>query len=139
MKQATVLLVLGCYLPHGPFLWANECKTAQQRAVAEIHNLGGTWEVDQKTPDNGVIAVNLADLIIENRNLAALKDFPNLQVLSLAGSKIITNDGLRFLPALPQLRSLDLKDLCIGDDGLKYLEGLSGLRILDLNTNHIGD
>jgi Leucine-rich repeat (LRR) protein len=52
----------------------------------------------------------------------------------------VTDDGLKHLQGLTQLRTLDLSATNVTDAGLKHLQGLTELQILDLNgTKATGD
>jgi hypothetical protein len=91
-----------------------------------------------------VVAVHLSGRSIQDGDLARL--VPRLAALGGirefdCASTAITNDGVRHLRSLPDLRQLWLNDTRIDDDGLAYLLTMRRLRVLMLNqtaVTHVG-
>ncbi len=71
--------------------------------------------------------------------LAQLPDLGHLTTLDLSGSRAVTDDGLRALARLPQLRHLNLSGCAIGDAGLAVLRELPMLASLDLAWTPVTD
>jgi hypothetical protein len=59
--------------------------------------------------------------------------------LELGGSKMLTDDGVRQLARMPQLRHLDLSGTAITDRALDVLRDLPGLETLSLAMTHVTD
>ena len=83
--------------------------------VARIENLGGTvvWESD-------LIAVTLNDCPVTNEDLAVFNDYPEIEILSLAGTSV-TDEGLRHLENLSNLTTLSLSRTHVTDVGANRL------------------
>jgi hypothetical protein len=62
-----------------------------------------------------------------------------LTSLSLAGSKALTDDGLRYLSRLPGLTHLDLSMTAVTDRGLEVLRTLPQLETVSLNWTRVTD
>src|SRR5205823_4436567 len=86
----------------------------QAQVVAEIEKLGGSFELDAKSPDRPVLKVRL--------------DGPH-----------VTDQALKHLVGLERLHTLDLFDTRVTDAGLKHLEGLKNIKWLDLESPHVTD
>src|SRR6266481_2388675 len=97
-----------------PMVRAQDSKTEQERAVAEIKKLGGKVEVDAKRADAPVVAVNLKQTPVADASLEHLKGLTKLEILSL-------------------------KDTGVSDDGLGYLKGLTNLEVLELSRTKVTD
>jgi hypothetical protein len=67
-----------------------------------------------------------------------LESRPQIVVLQMANHDV-TDETLKYLPALTQLRELDLNDSQVTDLGLKYLRGLPHLQELRLRKTKITD
>jgi WD40 repeat protein len=70
---------------------------------------------------------------LKDQDLTVLKDFPNLEVLSLGGARI-TDAGLAHLKSITGLKSLTLSNMSqVTNVGLGHLAGMTGLTTLALN------
>jgi len=76
---------------------------------------------------------------ITDKGLQVLQKLPNIERLSLHGANNISNDGLKEVARLKNLKHLELAGTNITDDGLKHIENLGHLKILDLRGLAIGD
>ena len=106
---------------------------AEAAAVKSIEALGGSCDAEEDETEGGhVVAVNLENKPVEDGVLTLLHSFPNLQVLSLARTRI-TDDGLRNLATLATLEHLDLSgNPGVTDAGLAHLAALPRLQVLVL-------
>lgn len=71
--------------------------------------------------------------------LAQAAQIPHLTVLKLGNCKQLTDEGVRHLAKLPNLRELDLSQTRVTDDGLKVLRELPALRSLSLVMTMVTD
>ena len=71
--------------------------------------------------------------------LADLPEIPAIIGLGLAGSRELTDEGLRHLAKLPALQHLDLGGTAITDAGLEVLRHLPHLRTLSLAWTRVTD
>lgn len=74
----------------------------------------------------------LMDAGLNDACLAALKPLRRLEHLNLNNNPKITDQGLKALAALEQLRSLHLAHARLSDKGLQELKALEGLRTLNV-------
>lgn len=74
---------------------------------------------------------------IENKDLECLLSFPQLEVLSL--NERITDEGLKYVENLKNLRALHLDNTRITNEGLRYIQNLDKLRVLYLSDTKITD
>ena len=106
-----------------------------EHAREAINSLGGTVVREEDGAGNRVIRVDLTSSLATDNDMRILREIPDLRELILWGSKI-TDRGLAILAGLKELRglqSLDLSFTEIGDEGLGHLAGFPRLRILHLN------
>jgi len=74
---------------------------------------------------------------LTDQGLASVAKLPNLKALSLLSTRI-TNNGLRHIKDLKQLRWLSLSGVGnIGNEGLVHLKDLKGLEDLSIEATHI--
>jgi hypothetical protein len=133
----------------------------QERAVARIRELGGQvtydYQIDAEGnpisnpeppglqsirrlfgPQWGLRVIHV-DLTVEvgsratDRDLEVLLSLPDITYLNVGETRLITNEGLRIIGGLAQLKELDLS-YCEGitDDGLVHLSRLHQLWLLSL-------
>jgi hypothetical protein len=91
---------------------------------------------------NNLIYLNLTNCyLISNKSLETIsKHLQNLEYLLLQGCKTITNDGIKDLNKLENLKELDLTYCNISDNALLYLSNNSFITTLYLNgCKHITD
>ena len=92
------------------------------------------------TEENLVHEVGFSGPKVTDDDLAALRQFPEIQVLSLEETNV-SDEGLsRCLADLPCLKTLRLGgSKNISGSGLRYLQGSMQLRVLDLHATGITD
>ena len=71
--------------------------------------------------------------------LERISHFTTVTTLALSGSKSLTDEGLRHLARMPQLRELDLGGCAITDRGLEVLRHLPSLERLELWWTRVTD
>ena len=71
--------------------------------------------------------------------LARIAGLEHVTSLQLGGSKALTDDGVRQLARMPQLRHLDLSGTQITDRGLEVLRALPALESLSLSWTRVTD
>ena len=85
------------------------------------------------------VDLNLVGDKVENTQLALLTPLDQqLAVLNLARTKV-TDDGLKSVEGLTNLRKLHLENTKIGDEGLTHLKSLSNLEYLNLYATQVTD
>ena len=109
--------------------------------IAELHRLGGRAWADEA---GRVIRVELARVPIEDDDLEILSKLPHLQWLNLRGINVfngtVTNDGLRHISGLTQLRSLNLSaNRRLNSPSLFHIRNLKRLEWLNLTGTKIGN
>jgi hypothetical protein len=124
--------------PNAASLPAEEPKTEQELAVAEIKKLGGIVTIDGGSPGKPVTKVDLMNAKCTDADLERLKPLTQIQRLDLHGTQI-TDAGLEHLKGLAQLQKLDLTRTKVTGIGLEHLKGLSQLRDLGLSSTQITD
>ncbi len=112
-----------------------------KEVIAELHRLGGRVWADK---GGRVIRVELARLPIGDDDLAILSKLPHLQWLNLRGINTfkgtMTNDGLRHISELTQLRLLNLSaNHRLNSPSLFYIRNLKQLEWLDLTGTRVGN
>lgn len=109
----------------------------EERAVAEIMKLGGMVKVDRKS--NRVFEVDFAKPGLTDEGLKHLEALKELKTLDLGRSQL-TNAGLQYLgKELKGLLALYLSSPQITDEGLKHMRGLAGLIDLHLSGVQVSD
>jgi Leucine-rich repeat (LRR) protein len=86
------------------------------------------------------VSVYLRDTDVDDQwisNQTALKNFPNL-TLNIAGTQV-TDEGLKCLATLPNLRGLNIEGTRVSDRGLAHLSGLPHLKLLCLGKTQVTD
>src|SRR5437588_7276351 len=124
-KNAALLLIL---MPHFTSI---DQDPEQTRALTELRKIGGTYELDSKSPDKPVLRIVLRGPKATDAALEHVKALPRLQELWLANTAI-TDAGLEALKDLKDLRMLDVYETGITDAGLDHVAGLTRLRQLNL-------
>lgn len=71
--------------------------------------------------------------------LADVSRIETITALDLAGSKALTDEGVRHLARLPALKHLDVSGTAITDRGLQVLRDLPALETLSMAGTHITD
>jgi hypothetical protein len=85
------------------------------------------------------VDLNLVGDKVENTQLALLTPIDQqLAVLNLARTKV-TDDGLKSVEGLTNLRKLHLENTKITDEGLSHLKGLTNLEYLNLYNTQVTD
>ena len=114
------------------------CSREPATPISEIKKLGGNVTLDEKSPDEPVIAVDLQDRQVTDAGLVHLEGMTRLKRLNLYGTKI-TDSGLAHLEGLTQLQTLDLAYTTITDAGLVHLKGLTQLKSLSFQGTQVTD
>jgi hypothetical protein len=83
--------------------------------------------------DGHAVGLSLASTSIADRELALLKELPQLEELSLRDTGGAATVGLANLANLRTLKKLDLSSTTLADSGLAYVKSLTGLQSLDLS------
>ena len=78
------------------------------------------------------VAVGLASTSVTDRELALLKELPQLEELSLRDTEV-SDLGMVHLAGLRALKKLDLSSTTLADSALAHLKSLTGLQSLDLS------
>lgn len=78
------------------------------------------------------------DESVTDAGLAYLRDFRNLESLSLRGTQI-SDDGMKALANLVNLRFLDLSRTAIGDRGIQHITRLGKLEYINLDKTLVTD
>lgn len=84
-------------------------------------------------------ALNLIDARISDRGVATLTELPNLRELELLDIPGLTNEGLKHIGQMRQLRSLEIWGGGVTDEGLQHIEGLVNLKRLVLYDERLSD
>jgi hypothetical protein len=113
-----VTFVVMCGAIYG--VWSIASRPDQQKAIEAIHDLNGTVVQDDTRPDKPVVKVSLHST--QGTNWSQWTKFTDARLKNL----------MPHLQALPELRELDLSGTEITDEGLKYVKGLPNLKILEL-------
>jgi len=111
---------------------------AEDRTVAFVLKLNGTYGRDPQKPGKPVVIVSLAHTKITDRGLRELANFPKLQNLNLDHTGI-GDAGLEELVALKQLQVLSLFGTKVTNPGLRVLAGVKQLNRLGLGPTQIND
>jgi Leucine-rich repeat (LRR) protein len=83
--------------------------------------------------------LSLADTKVGDAGLEHIAELRELEMLYLRGCDRITNDGLRHLQGLTNLRDLTITSDQVTNDGIQHLAGLKNLESLDLSEVSITD
>jgi len=110
----------------------------EDKAVAEISQLGAVVECDEESRGKPVIRVSFTDPQVADADIERLKGFAQLQTLYLNGTQV-TDAGLKHLEGFTKLQHLGLKRTRITDAGLVHLKGLTQLRWLVLDGTKVTD
>jgi predicted component of type VI protein secretion system len=83
-------------------------RISEQQAIAEIHKLGGSVTIDERSPDKPVIAVHFRGPQVMDAGLEHLRGLAQLRQLYLGGrDSQITDSGLEHVKGLTQLQTLN--------------------------------
>jgi hypothetical protein len=120
---------------------ATEARGDEAVALKMIKERGGTYEVDREKPGEPVVSVSLPGRNVTSDDIRQLKALTELRNLSFnactkpwpTSSGKLTDEGVKELAAMKNLRSLDLAGhTAITDTGLKELKALENLETLVL-------
>ena len=128
-------------------MWASDgdrslpLEPTSKDVIAELHRLGGRVWADEA---GRVIRVELARVPIGDDDLAILSKLPHLQWLNLRGINAfkgtLSNDGLRHISGLTQLRMLNLSaNRSLNDPALFHIRNLTRLEFLELTGTRVGN
>ena len=138
MNRITVpLLTLGLSL--APTLcWAADPNADRARVIAKIKKLGGTVTLDENSPGEPVIEVNLMYARVTSAELANLKGLPKLQSLNIMYA-LATRAGLEHFKRLPNLQTLNLMDTQVTDAGLEHSQRIAQSQVANLTQTKVTD
>jgi hypothetical protein len=108
---------------------------AEDAAVKWAEGAGGTLTRDDKAPGKPVVAVNFGPLNkkVTNDGLKHLAGLKNLKRLSIFFCEQIGDEGMKHIKQLPALEELSLGNTSVSDAGLAELAGLKKLRSLTVS------
>lgn len=127
-------------LPAGYAITASPVGVASSRnddatPLISSREWGRVLEILREHPD----AVLHANGQMTDEMLAQVAQIPHITSLRLDNCKQLTDDGVRHLASLPNLRELDLSSTRVTDDGLRVLRQLPQLRSLGLVMTMVTD
>ncbi len=148
---ALATVVLGVLAAHLPLLLRYR---REQRAIAEIDNLGGSYRYEQSRSGPpwpltylGKRYARLFDRVqwvfldgtrVTDAELSHLAGLTSIERLDLHGTQV-TDAGLSHLAGLTTLAWLLLRGTQVTDAGLLHLTGLTSLELLDLSGTQVTD
>jgi hypothetical protein len=99
-----------------------------------LHTLSLATTKDGKRPatSDDVHALNLANVWLTDAHLLELREFKNLQQLSLRGTTVADPGVKVVVQQFPELEVLDLRGAYISDEAVKHLVRLKHLQSVDL-------
>src|SRR5262245_58277314 len=115
LVAALLSLPLGCLPSSDP---------AQDRALASIRKLGGTFARDSRQAGQPAVAVDLACQPVADSDLETLKPFARLNALNVSATQV-SDAGIPLLKWTGKLRSLYLDFCQVTDAGLAHVGALS--------------
>lgn len=104
-------------------------------SIETLKKLGARLTFDEQ---HRLVGVNLSERRVVDADLAALKQFPDVEELDLTRTKV-TNAAAPHLKELKKLRVLYLTDTQVDDAGIAELKTMSSLRFLALSGTKITD
>jgi hypothetical protein len=118
--------------PSAPQAPHEDRTAAEKQAVALVEQLGGTVTEDLNSPGKPIAKVSLRDRPVNDKGLKAVGELKSMEELDLGSCREITNDGLKPLAGLTQLKKLVLWNMSISGAAMEHLEGLNQLEVLNL-------
>src|SRR5262245_44276736 len=116
-----VCLALGCSRKPGPSAASSEVSEparTEDQAIEIVQRRGGQVVHENEQPGKPVVAVNFADINVNERELRSLAQFKKLTELNLSGTHL-SDSPLKELAVLQSLTTLDLSYNMVTDVGLK--------------------
>jgi hypothetical protein len=138
MKRRGLWSALLVFLALAPAAPAQQTSDPVERALNTVRQLGGQVIIDEKSPGQPVLRVDLNGPRVTDSVVAQLRAFGFLRTLFLCETKV-TDAGLANLRDLNDLRVLYLTYGSITDRGLEFLAGLKNLEELGLSYTDITD
>jgi hypothetical protein len=115
-----------------------QAANAQDKAVATITRLGGTFEVDKEMQGNPIVKVDLHGTNVSDDDLVSLEGLKELRHLDLRLTKV-TDKGVAHLRRLTKLRFLNLFRTQLSDRGLEHLKEMKALETLLIGGTKVTD
>lgn len=112
--------------------------TPGNQAVKSVANLGGRVGRDSTDPNSTTIEANLAGTRMTDEELKALAPLKEIRKLDLSSTKV-TDAGLKELAGFKLLEYLDLTSTDVSDAGMKDLAGLENLNTLILSHTKVSN
>ena len=135
---ASALMVLGVCIVFSRDRVVVWPENVRYQATVEVTELGGTFGVDESSPDAAVIRGSLFCTEVTDAELAQLQLFTQLRTLDLSDTQI-TNNGLPHLKELRTLEVLKLNATKLTDSGLMHLTEMPNLHTLELGGTQVSD
>jgi hypothetical protein len=107
-------------------------------AIAKVKHAGGQVYRISAAESFREICFHLSSSPVGDEQIALAANVPEVIWLNIAGTKI-TNDGLKAVGGMKQLRRLHLEKTQIDDVGLEHLLGLTELEYLNLYGTKVTD
>ncbi|MEX0711148.1 MAG: hypothetical protein WD278_02285 [Pirellulales bacterium] len=113
-------------------LWPREYKPTQAELIERVKQLGGTTDQDLERPQQPIVSLTIMDNNMSDESLLRLlEEMPELETLNLR--RVLVGDRLvRELPRFSKLNFLSLDYSRVTDDGLAHVAQIGALRELSL-------
>ena len=120
-------------------LWAPGSKPSRADVVSKIKELKGDLQIAPALPGQPIVGLRIFDIDISDESLLALlTEMPNLESLNLR-HLLVGNAFTEGLEKYRELREIHLQDTRIGDDALLHIAKLPKLEELDLQETRVSD
>ncbi len=110
----------------------------REEAVSRLQKLGCAFEVDQQQPDEPIVMIHATCGQFTDEDVARLRGMTELQRLALRKTAV-TDAGLIYLKDFPELQGLSIASPFITDAGIAHLEGLTSLEVLAIEGRQFGN
>jgi hypothetical protein len=135
---AAVARILVVLLLNGCSPGATQQGEAEPTAIEALRTCGAELTFDDHDPARPVIGVRLSARQITDDDLRHIEALPQLRALYLPATPI-SDAGMIRLSRMRNLETLDLCGTSIGDDGLRHLRDVGSLRTLLLWDTPVTD
>jgi hypothetical protein len=110
----------------------------EEKAIASIRKLGGSFERDDRVEGEPVVKVDLTGKSVVDGDIEALKALTGLHSLILRRTQV-TDAGIAVVKATGKLRNLDLEECRVADAGMEHVGAMTSLRGLYLAGTGVTD
>lgn len=118
--------------------WKPVDEATEAEAIKQITASGGRVNVLAQGSDEKVISFHLSDKPIDDKTLALVRNLNHVIEINARGTNI-TDEGVKQLVGLPDLRRLNLAKTNVTDAALIYLVPLTNLEYLNLYGTKVTD